>query len=154
MRDRVSPVRDHGQPENRVCRYPEQGKAARARVSPEAPGWLSQRLQHHRPARRRRAHLRRGGSRAGQGILTRSQQEMPKRFVVAAIRLYKRYVSPFLGNACRFHPTCSTYSIDAVQRYGVIRGLAKGAFRILRCNPFHPGGFDPVGQETSWKKER
>jgi uncharacterized protein len=79
---------------------------------------------------------------------------MPKRSVVAAIRLYQRFVSPFLGSACRFHPSCSTYSIEAVQRYGVIRGLAMGAFRILRCNPFHSGGFDPVYQEKSWKKER
>jgi putative membrane protein insertion efficiency factor len=66
------------------------------------------------------------------------------RVVLALLRLYKRYVSPFLPPACRFTPTCSEYMYEAVSRYGVVKGVAKGGMRILRCNPFCRGGFDPV----------
>ena len=61
-----------------------------------------------------------------------------------AIRWYQRYVSPGIGPACRFQPTCSAYTYDAIERYGVLRGVAMGAWRILRCNPLNDGGFDPV----------
>jgi putative membrane protein insertion efficiency factor len=63
--------------------------------------------------------------------------------VIAMIRLYQWTISPWLGPRCRFLPTCSEYTILAIRKYGVIRGVGKGARRILRCHPWHPGGYDP-----------
>jgi len=60
------------------------------------------------------------------------------------IRLYQRAVSPYLGHWCRFEPSCSEYTRRALRRHGVLRGLWMGAGRILRCNPFSRGGWDPV----------
>ena len=67
-----------------------------------------------------------------------------RELVAASLRFYKRWISPMLPSACRFHPTCSEYMREAVERYGVIRGVAMGVRRLLRCHPFHEGGFDPV----------
>jgi putative membrane protein insertion efficiency factor len=64
--------------------------------------------------------------------------------VIAAIRAYQLALSPFLGSACRFHPTCSEYAAAAVAKHGPVRGLWLGSRRIARCHPFHPGGLDPV----------
>jgi putative membrane protein insertion efficiency factor len=64
--------------------------------------------------------------------------------VVGFIRLYQRYISPLLGSNCRFQPTCSQYTVEAVERYGVLKGLWLGARRISRCHPFNAGGYDPV----------
>ena len=64
--------------------------------------------------------------------------------VLAALRLYKRWISPMLPSACRFHPTCSEYMMEAVSRHGVLRGVWLGLRRIGRCHPFHAGGLDPV----------
>jgi putative membrane protein insertion efficiency factor len=63
---------------------------------------------------------------------------------IAMLRFYKRWVSPMLPSACRFYPTCSEYTAEAVQKYGAAKGLWLGAKRIARCHPFHEGGFDPV----------
>jgi putative membrane protein insertion efficiency factor len=63
---------------------------------------------------------------------------------VTLLRWYKWYVSPFLPSACRFHPTCSDYMREAVERYGALRGVGMGLKRLVRCHPFHPGGVDPV----------
>jgi hypothetical protein len=60
------------------------------------------------------------------------------------LRLYKAGVSPLLPPSCRFVPTCSEYALEAVQKYGAVRGSWMGIRRLLRCHPFHPGGFDPV----------
>jgi putative membrane protein insertion efficiency factor len=64
--------------------------------------------------------------------------------VLALIRFYKRNVSPGLPSACRFHPTCSEYTYQAIDKYGVLKGGWLGAKRIVRCNPLNPGGVDPV----------
>ena len=68
----------------------------------------------------------------------------PRRIVMGLIRGYQRVVSPALPPSCRFNPSCSQYSLEAIARYGVIRGGWLGARRIVRCHPFNPGGFDPV----------
>lgn len=60
------------------------------------------------------------------------------------LRSYKRFISPLLPPMCRFEPTCSVYTMQAVEKYGVIRGVWLGARRLLRCHPFNPGGWDPV----------
>jgi putative membrane protein insertion efficiency factor len=60
------------------------------------------------------------------------------------IRLYKRWLSPLLPPACRFHPSCSVYALQALQKHGALRGVRLIVWRLLRCQPFHPGGFDPV----------
>ena len=64
--------------------------------------------------------------------------------MIALLRFYKRFVSPLLPSACRFYPTCSEYMLEAVRRYGAARGAWLGLRRLLRCHPFHEGGFDPV----------
>ncbi|HZU26619.1 MAG TPA: membrane protein insertion efficiency factor YidD [Bryobacteraceae bacterium] len=69
-----------------------------------------------------------------------------RQIIIGALRLYKRWVSPLLPSACRFHPTCSEYMMEAVDRFGVLRGTGLGLARLLRCHPFHPGGVDPVPQ--------
>jgi putative membrane protein insertion efficiency factor len=68
----------------------------------------------------------------------------PRALEVLVIRGYQRVVSPVLPSSCRFWPSCSQYTLEAVDRYGVIRGTWLGLRRIARCHPFHPGGFDPV----------
>ncbi len=66
------------------------------------------------------------------------------RFLIGVIRLYQRMISPFLPPTCRFYPSCSEYAVEAIERYGWWRGTGRVLGRILRCQPFHPGGFDPV----------
>lgn len=63
---------------------------------------------------------------------------------IGAIRAYQRYVSPLLPDSCRFHPSCSQYTLEAIQRYGLLKGMLLGGWRLLRCNPFSKGGSDPV----------
>ena len=67
-----------------------------------------------------------------------------KRTIVWMIRGYQLTLSPLLPPACRFYPTCSQYMLEAVQRYGAVRGGWLGLKRLGRCHPFHPGGYDPV----------
>ncbi|HXH70727.1 MAG TPA: membrane protein insertion efficiency factor YidD [Pyrinomonadaceae bacterium] len=67
-----------------------------------------------------------------------------KYLVLDFLRLYKTFLSPFLPSACRFTPTCSEYATQAIEKYGAIHGTWLGAKRILRCQPFCKGGFDPV----------
>ena len=69
---------------------------------------------------------------------------MFKRFCLAAIRGYQRYISPLLPDACIYIPTCSQYAVEAIEKYGVVTGCWLGVRRILRCHPFHAGGYDPV----------
>ncbi len=68
-----------------------------------------------------------------------------RQFVVLMVRAYQMVLAPLLPpNTCRFSPTCSQYAIDAVQKYGVLKGCWKGVKRIGKCHPFHPGGYDPA----------
>ncbi|MBZ0280483.1 MAG: membrane protein insertion efficiency factor YidD [Anaerolineae bacterium] len=67
-----------------------------------------------------------------------------KFIALAMIRFYKRFISPALPSACIYEPTCSTYTYQAIERFGVIRGTWMGMRRIARCHPFAVGGYDPV----------
>ncbi|MEJ5258351.1 MAG: membrane protein insertion efficiency factor YidD [Fervidobacterium sp.] len=67
-----------------------------------------------------------------------------KKAILGAIRFYQRYISPLKPPTCRFEPTCSTYTFQAVEKFGVFKGLLLGFWRILRCNPLSKGGYDPV----------
>ncbi|ATZ13179.1 membrane protein insertion efficiency factor YidD [Erwinia amylovora] len=66
------------------------------------------------------------------------------RLLIALIRVYQRVISPLSGPHCRFHPTCSQYGIEALRRFGMIKGSWLAMKRILKCHPFNPGGDDPV----------
>ena len=76
-----------------------------------------------------------------------------KRLFIGIIRLYQRYISRFTAPSCRFYPTCSHYGAEALERFGVFKGGWLTLKRIVKCQPFHPGGFDPVpeGKETRQK---
>ncbi|MEK7683466.1 MAG: membrane protein insertion efficiency factor YidD [Nitrospirota bacterium] len=67
-----------------------------------------------------------------------------KNILLGAIKLYKYAISPLLPDSCRFVPTCSEYSAEAIERYGAVKGSYLSLKRILRCHPFHNGGYDPV----------
>jgi uncharacterized protein len=67
-----------------------------------------------------------------------------RRAALALLRFYKRFISPLLPPMCRFEPTCSMYTMQAVEKYGVLRGSWLGIRRLGRCHPFNPGGWDPV----------
>lgn len=76
-------------------------------------------------------------------ILVRWLEWGLKRTVILSVRFYQLAISPWLGQNCRFVPSCSAYMIEAVEKYGPIRGVWKGLCRIGRCHPLHPGGYDP-----------
>jgi hypothetical protein len=67
-----------------------------------------------------------------------------KKLLLVIIKVYKYAVSPLLPSGCRFTPSCSEYAMDAISKYGAVKGSVLAARRILKCNPFHEGGFDPV----------
>ena len=67
-----------------------------------------------------------------------------KSFIILLIRGYRRYISPLFPPSCRFQPTCSQYALEAIATYGSIKGGWLAITRILRCHPFHPGGYDPI----------
>lgn len=87
-------------------------------------------------------------SRASRGL--RLLVSLPSRAVVGLLRLYQLVISPLYGSTCRFYPSCSQYALLSVQRHGVVRGARLAAWRLLRCNPWNPGGVDdvPPGKES------
>lgn len=74
-----------------------------------------------------------------------------RRLFVLPIRAYQRLVSPFLGQHCKYYPSCSEYAVQAVQRFGILRGLVLAGWRLLRCNPWSDGGYDPVEEQRLFK---
>lgn len=67
-----------------------------------------------------------------------------KKIVIMMIQVYRLFLSPLKPPTCRFVPTCSEYALQAIEKYGIVRGGCMAVRRILRCHPFHPGGYDPV----------
>lgn len=79
---------------------------------------------------------------------------MLKRFLIRCVRVYQRRLSPYLGPSCRYSPTCSEYAIQALERYGAVRGGLKALWRLLRCHPFSKGGYDPVNPADAERYKR
>ncbi|MEO0278271.1 MAG: membrane protein insertion efficiency factor YidD [candidate division WOR-3 bacterium] len=67
-----------------------------------------------------------------------------KKLTVSSIKAYQKFLSPLVGRSCRYYPTCSDYAIEAIEKHGIIKGGFLTIYRILRCNPFSKGGYDPV----------
>lgn len=74
-----------------------------------------------------------------------------KKLIIKAICFYQRKISPLFGPRCRYYPTCSQYALEAVERFGVIKGSFLSVLRLLRCNPLFPGGYDPVPEKKEKK---
>jgi uncharacterized protein len=68
--------------------------------------------------------------------------------VLAPIRFYSRFISPALPPRCKYHPSCSAYAVGSIERYGILRGLVLAVWRVLRCNPWSHGGYDPPEAQT------
>ena len=75
-----------------------------------------------------------------------------RRLATAPIRFYMRFVSPLFAPRCRYHPSCSAYAVQAIERYGILRGAVLAAWRLLRCNPFSHGGYDPPEAQTLFRR--
>jgi len=73
-----------------------------------------------------------------------SLRKAPATLAISLLRFYQKFISPLKPPTCRFYPTCSEYAIQAVRKYGFGKGLWKALRRVLKCHPFHPGGYDPV----------
>ena len=74
--------------------------------------------------------------------------------VLAPVIAYRKLISPALPRRCKYEPTCSQYAVDAVRRFGILRGLVLAAWRLLRCNPFSYGGYDPVEAQRVFRSAR
>ncbi len=71
--------------------------------------------------------------------------------VIAPIRLYQLLLSPLFGDRCKYHPSCSHYAIDAINEFGILRGLVLAGWRLLRCNPWSHGGVDPASAQRLFR---
>jgi putative membrane protein insertion efficiency factor len=76
---------------------------------------------------------------------------LARRIATAPIRVYQLVISPALPARCKYYPTCSQYAVQAIQRFGILRGLVLAGWRLLRCNPFSHGGFDPVDDQRLFR---
>lgn len=71
-------------------------------------------------------------------------RDIPVMMAVGIIKIYRKFISPIKRPTCRFYPTCSQYAMESFEKHGIILGTYKALIRILKCHPFHPGGYDPV----------
>ena len=78
--------------------------------------------------------------------------DLARRVAIAPIRAYQVFISPALPRRCKYEPTCSLYAVQAIRRFGILRGLVLAAWRLLRCNPFSHGGFDPVEAQRLFRR--
>ena len=76
---------------------------------------------------------------------------LARRIAIAPIRVYQLVISPALPRRCKYEPTCSLYAVQAIRRFGILRGLVLAVWRLLRCNPFSNGGFDPVDAQRLFR---
>jgi putative membrane protein insertion efficiency factor len=74
---------------------------------------------------------------------------MVTRILLGCIRFYRYFLSPLTFSSCRFVPTCSAYALEAVERFGPAKGLLLAVWRLFKCHPFHPGGYDPVVKSSA-----
>ncbi len=77
----------------------------------------------------------------------------PRLLVILPIRVWQRAISPMFGQRCKYYPSCSDYAAQAVEQYGILRGLILAGWRLLRCNPWSLGGFDPVDAQRLFKSQ-
>ena len=108
-------------------------------------------MERRSPSCSRRPGLRAAAGRDGDGGERRAlhggraaRAALPHGAVAAPIVVYQSLISPALPRRCRYEPTCSRYAMEAIREYGILRGLVLAAWRLLRCNPFSHGGYDPV----------
>ena len=77
-----------------------------------------------------------------------------RRLVAAPIRAYRLLVSPLLPPRCKYHPSCSAYAVEAIETFGILRGITLATWRLLRCNPWSHGGYDPPAAQTLFRSPR
>jgi putative membrane protein insertion efficiency factor len=94
----------------------------------------------------------RGPSKFGRASSLRGPSRGARRIAVAPIRAYQRVLSPGIPARCKYHPSCSAYAVQAIETYGILRGSVLAAWRLLRCNPFSHGGYDPVSAQTLFSR--
>jgi putative membrane protein insertion efficiency factor len=80
--------------------------------------------------------------------------KLVRKVLVAPIRAYQRLISPLFGSRCRYYPSCSEYAAQAIERFGILRGLVLAGWRLLRCNPWSAGGLDPVEDQRLFRPRR
>ena len=134
------PDRIHGAPRRRQGGGPQPYQTAAPRSRARRSRSAESPVVHRHQSAAESAGCPHGGVAAGSGTPLSALQWL----LVGALRIYQFAISPFLPAACRFYPTCSEYMRQSVERYGVGRGTWKGLCRLLRCHPWHEGGFDPV----------
>jgi uncharacterized protein len=83
----------------------------------------------------------------------RAPQRAARSLASAPILLYQRFISPAIPRRCKYEPTCSRYALDAIREYGILRGLVLAGWRLLRCNPWSHGGYDPVEAQSVFRIE-
>ena len=89
--------------------------------------------------------------REGQTTTPTTAARIARAVVLAPIIVYRRVLSPALPRRCKYEPTCSRYTVDAISEYGILRGLVLGVWRLLRCNPWSHGGYDPVEDQRVFR---
>ena len=94
------------------------------------------------------------GLAAGARTVLRRLGDAPRGLLMGLVRAYRLLLSPWLGSACRFEPSCSAYALQALERHGALGGSALAAWRILRCHPGCAGGHDPVPDNAPWRRRR
>ena len=97
---------------------------------------------------------RRAGRAADRAGLSGRLSRAARAVVIAPIAAYRRWLSPALPRRCKYEPTCSAYAVEAIRQFGILRGLVLATWRVLRCNPWSHGGFDPVGAQRVFPVRR